>query len=85
MASFNNLERIKRDMEEATKRSDLARELDELTERLDEAGGATAAQIELNKKREREITRLCRDFEEANLNQEATSAVLRKKTPGCSW
>merc|ERR1712038_1395468 len=33
-------------------RSDLARELEELGERLGEAGGATAAQVELNKKRE---------------------------------
>ena len=29
-------------------RSDLARELDQLGERLNEAGGATAAQLELN-------------------------------------
>merc|ERR1712024_178215 len=36
-------------------RSDLARELDELGERLNEAGGATSAQIELNKKREAEV------------------------------
>merc|ERR1719348_1701186 len=35
-------------------RSDMARELEDLSERLDEAGGATAAQIELNKKREAE-------------------------------
>merc|ERR1711890_127068 len=33
-------------------RSDLARELEGLGERLAEAGGATAAQVELNKKRE---------------------------------
>merc|ERR1719187_771178 len=33
-------------------RSDLAREIDSLGSRLDEAGGATAAQLELNKKRE---------------------------------
>merc|ERR1712002_93510 len=32
-------------------RGTLARELDDLSERLDEAGGATSAQIELNKKR----------------------------------
>merc|ERR1712241_830414 len=36
-------------------RSDLARELESLGERLDEAGGATAAQLELNKKREAEV------------------------------
>ena len=33
-------------------RSDLAREMESLGERLLEAGGATAAQVELNKKRE---------------------------------
>merc|ERR1711934_741286 len=35
-------------------RSDLAREIDSLGERLDEASGATTAQVELNKKRERD-------------------------------
>merc|ERR1712198_428578 len=39
-------------------RSDLSREIDQLSERLDEAGGATVAQIELNKKRESEIEKL---------------------------
>ena len=33
-------------------RADLSRELEEISERLEEAGGATAAQIEMNKKRE---------------------------------
>merc|ERR1711963_492493 len=36
-------------------RSDLARELESLGERLNEAGGATHAQVELNKKREAEV------------------------------
>ena len=40
-------------------------ELDDLAERLDEAGGATAAQVELNKKREAELAKLRRDLEEA--------------------
>merc|ERR1711899_495932 len=39
-------------------KSTLARDLDDLTERLEEAGGATSAQIELNKKREAEIGKL---------------------------
>ncbi len=38
-------------------RQDLAHEYDELTERLDESCVATAAQMELNKKREAEILR----------------------------
>merc|ERR1719209_2549233 len=39
-------------------RSDLSRELEELSERLEEAGGQTAAQIELNKRREAEMAKL---------------------------
>merc|ERR1712165_181765 len=39
-------------------RSDLSRELENLNERLGEASGATAAQIELNKKREAEVTKI---------------------------
>lgn len=40
-------------------RADLNRELEELSERLDDAGGATAAQLELNKKREQVTVVLC--------------------------
>ena len=36
-------------------RSDLAREMEELAERIEEASGATHAQMELNKKREAEV------------------------------
>merc|ERR1711878_40833 len=43
------------------KRSQLAREYEELGERLNEAGGATNAQVELNKKREAEIGKLRKD------------------------
>merc|ERR1712228_339506 len=46
------------------KRSDLARELEQLGERLNEAGGATSAQVELNKKREAEVGKLRKDLEE---------------------
>lgn len=60
-------------------RSDLSRELEELSERLEEAGGATSAQLELNKKREAEFQKLRRDLEEATLQHEATAAALRKK------
>uniref|UniRef100_A0A3P9C5K7 Myosin heavy chain, fast skeletal muscle n=1 Tax=Maylandia zebra TaxID=106582 RepID=A0A3P9C5K7_9CICH len=60
-------------------RSDLSRELEEISERLEEAGGATAAQIEMNKKREAEFQKLRRDLEEATLQHEATAAALRKK------
>merc|ERR1719410_3351373 len=60
-------------------RSDLARELESLGERLNEASGATSAQIELNKKREAEVTKLRRDLEEAQIQQEATIVGLKKK------
>merc|ERR1712058_77372 len=46
-------------------RSDLARELESLGERLNEAGGATIAQVELNKKREAEVGKLRKDLEDA--------------------
>merc|ERR1712098_150786 len=49
-------------------RSDLSREIDQLGLRLDEAGGATVAQVELNKKREAEIVKLRKDVEEANIS-----------------
>ena len=52
-------------------RSDLAREIEQLGERLDEAGGATHAQIELNKKREAEVGKLRKDIEETNIQQES--------------
>merc|ERR1712241_966725 len=58
-------------------RSDLARELDQLGERLNEAGGATSAQMELNKKRESEVNKLRKDLEEAQIQQEATMQNLK--------
>merc|ERR1719150_1274914 len=60
-------------------RSDLARELESIGERLAEAGGATHAQIELNKKRDCEINKLRKDLEEAKIQQEATLMGLKKK------
>lgn len=60
-------------------RCDLSRELEEVSERLEEAGGATAAQVEMNKKREAEFQKLRRDLEESSLQHEATTAALRKK------
>merc|ERR1711971_1529057 len=60
-------------------RSDLAREMESLGERLIEAGGATAAQVELNKKRESEVGKLRKDLEESNIMHEATLVSLKKK------
>ncbi|XP_035471646.1 myosin heavy chain, fast skeletal muscle-like [Scophthalmus maximus] len=60
-------------------RSDLTREIEEISERLEESGGATAVQIEMNKKREAEFLKLRRDLDEYTLHHEATTAALRKK------
>merc|ERR1712210_21984 len=60
-------------------RSDLSRELESLGERLSEAGGATIAQVELNKKRENEVGKLRKDLEEAKIQQESTLMNLKRK------
>jgi alpha-galactosidase/6-phospho-beta-glucosidase family protein len=60
-------------------RGDVSRELEELSERLEEAGGASAAQIAMNKKREQDFLKMWRDLEEAGLHHEATAAALRRK------
>merc|ERR1712127_796964 len=60
-------------------RSDLAKELESLGERLNEAGGATHAQVELNKKREAEVGKLRKDLEEANIQQSTTLISMKKK------
>jgi len=60
-------------------RSDLAKELENLGERLDDAAGATGAQVELNKKRENEVQKLRKDLEEAHIQQESILMNLKKK------
>lgn len=65
-------------------RADINRELEELSERLDEAGGATSAQVELNKKREQELLKLRRDLEEQSLQHESQVSALRKKAQDAS-
>ena len=60
-------------------RSDLAREMESLNERLNEACGATAAQVELNKKRDAEVSKLKTNVEETNIQQEALTISLKKK------
>lgn len=60
-------------------RCDAARELEDISERLEEAGGATSVQIEMNKKREADYLKLRRDLEETMLHHEAMTAALRKK------
>merc|ERR1719249_81259 len=60
-------------------RSDLAREMESLGERLNEASGATSAQVELNKKRESEVSKLRKDLEECRIQHDATLVSLKKK------
>merc|ERR1712012_1151479 len=60
-------------------RSDLARKAENLNERLNEACGATAAQVELNKKRDAEVGKLRKDVEEAHIQRAATTASMKKK------
>ena len=60
-------------------RSDLAKELEELGERLNEAGGATHAQMELNKKRDAEVQKLRKDLEEVNIQHESILMCLKRK------
>lgn len=55
------------------------RELKELQDKLEEAGGTNEAQIELNKRREVELTKLKKQVEEAAIQREHALATLRKK------
>merc|ERR1712051_426069 len=60
-------------------RSDLAREIEQLGERYDDASGATVAQVELNKKREAEIVKLRKDVEESNIANTSVLGNLKRK------
>ncbi len=53
--------------------------MQELHDRLEEAGGATAAQMELNRKREIELAKMKKEAEEAAIAREAALAQMRKK------
>merc|ERR1719228_2283999 len=57
----------------------LEKEYNDITDRLDEAGGATYAQAELYKKREVEWFKIKRDIEESTIQHEASVAAFRKK------
>merc|ERR1712042_221029 len=60
-------------------RSILSRDIEDLGSRLEEAGSNTSTQIELNKKRETELTKLKAELEEADIAHEGTLAALRAK------
>ena len=60
-------------------RSLLSRDIEDLGQKLEDAGNNTATQIELNKKRENELTKLKNELEESNIAHEGTLAALRQK------
>merc|ERR1719461_2634863 len=57
----------------------LSRDLEDIGTRLEQAGSNTSTQIELNKKREAELSKLKSDLEESNIAHEGTLAALRQK------
>ena len=57
----------------------LARDIEDINQRLEDAGNNTSTQIELNKKREAELAKLKEQLEESNINHEGTLAALRQK------
>merc|ERR1712242_643768 len=60
-------------------RSLLSRDIEDLGQKLEDAGNNTATQIELNKKRESELSKLKSELEESNISHEGTLAALRQK------
>ena len=57
----------------------MSRELEELGERLEESGNATATQMELNRKRESELARLKEEYDSGSLQHEGALSSLRQK------
>merc|ERR1711935_538367 len=60
-------------------RATLSRDIGDLAEKLEDAGNNTATQIELNKKREAELTKLKGELDESNISHEGTLAALRQR------
>ncbi len=54
--------------------------MEELNAKLEEAGGVSAAQVEITKKREAELVKLKRDLEDANLQYETNAQQLKQKS-----
>ena len=50
-----------------------------MTGRLEESGNATAAAMEINKKREAELFKLKQELDDANLHHETGLASIRQK------
>ena len=60
-------------------RANISRDIEDLAEKLEDAGNNTSIQIELNSKRENELAKLKGDLEESNIAHEGTLATLRQK------
>ena len=60
-------------------RAILKRDIEDIAARLEEAGANTSTQLELNKKREGELSRLKGDLDELNISHEGMLASLRMK------
>merc|ERR1719225_2521709 len=60
-------------------RATLSRDIEDLGEKLEDAGNNTATQIELNKKREAELHKLKTEMEESNIAFEGVLANTRSK------
>merc|ERR1712180_485840 len=60
-------------------RATISRDIEDLAEKLEDAGNNTQTQIELNKKREAELLKLKAEMDEANISFEGTLAALRAK------
>merc|ERR1712042_279361 len=60
-------------------RNDLVHNMQTLTEQLEEAGGATSAQVELIKRREGEYAKLKNEYEEVVYKADQEYAALKKK------
>ena len=73
-----NIERSNRAKAEKN-RSILKKDIEDIASRLEEAGANTGTQVELNKKREGELSRLKCELEELNIAHEGTLAALRMK------
>ena len=66
-------------MQTEKQKNDLTKELEELKDRIEEAGGVATAQIELNKKREAELHKMQANAQAQAEEHDRTVADMRKK------
>ena len=53
--------------------------MDDLNAKLEDAGNAFSAQVEINKRREADVAQLKRDFVDAHLQHEANARQIKQK------